>query len=44
MVLRMGSDYFFTEVNGYVICAVISTISLVHIAVLLKAHDASVTG
>ena len=43
MVLGIESDYFFTEVNGYVISAVIS-ISLVRIAVLLKTGGASVTG
>ena len=44
MLLRIDGDYYFTEVNGYVISAVISTISLVRLPVLLKTRGASFTG
>ena len=40
MVFRIDSDYFFTEVNGYVISAVISTLSLVRVAVFLTTRGA----
>jgi hypothetical protein len=36
-----NSHDFYTEVNGHVISAVISTLSLVGIAVLLKTRGAS---